>query len=107
MMPRAAEPPNDGRYTLFVDEAGNTGRDLLNDAQPVYVLAGWFVHNEQIRVMEGLISDLRSAIAPGAEEIHATKVLKTRRGRDAFAPFLRSMGVVGGWPVFLLLEKRY
>jgi hypothetical protein len=106
-MTATAKRPGDGHFSLFVDESGNTGRNLIDAAQPVYILAGWFVPDTAIPAVNRLMADLQSDLASKAREIHASQVLRTRKGRDAFAPFLKQMGAVGGWPVFQLVEKRY
>lgn len=74
----------DPRYLLevhlcYVDESGSTGRDLHNQQQPVFVMAGLLVSDEKWRGTERMFRDrLKAALGadPGAGfELHAAELL--------------------------------
>ncbi len=66
-------------FTIFCDEAGNSGGNLLDEAQPVYVLGGWVIEDAKIGLLEAVITK-EAAQVSGGSELHAVSFLKTRRG---------------------------
>src|SRR4051794_20762840 len=61
--------------TVYIDESGNTGEHLTDSAQPVFVLAGVHLSDD-----DG--ARLASGVASGAGEAHYTTLRKRRRGQD-------------------------
>lgn len=98
-------PP--GAAHAYLDESGNSGPNLLDDSQPVYVLAGWIVREQGLHAAEQVVKDMASALGLKAKELHGTRILRNRRGQRAFTGFIRSMGAAGALPVFSINEKRY
>ncbi|MBS0207881.1 MAG: DUF3800 domain-containing protein [Planctomycetes bacterium] len=71
-------------YLVYLDESGNTGNNLLDGEQPVFVLAALIVPEQ---VWQGLERDLEQAVTSyvpalaGEHEIHA---MDLRAGRGIF-----------------------
>lgn len=63
------------------DEAGNTGQNLLDDAQPVFVAASVTMTDEEARAV------LAKAIPPGATEAKFTKLRRSAPGRERLIAF--------------------
>ena len=67
------------RPTVGFDESGNTGPDLLNEAQPVFVLAS-------ISLDEGTVASLLGV--PSGREHHSVRARQTRAGRERMLELL-------------------
>jgi hypothetical protein len=80
------------------DESGNTGPDLLNSVQPVFVLAS-----------VGLSEDAASAVlGPAtAEEHHSVKARKSRAGRDWMLSVLEAPELVPESVKVAVMHKRF
>jgi hypothetical protein len=65
---------------IFIDEAGNTGQDLLNGDQKVFVLASNNFSTEQAKVLASLF--------PDKSEIHFKKLKNSNEGRKAIVDFI-------------------
>lgn len=92
---------------VYCDESGNSGPNLLDASQPVYVLGGWLVPQQFVQPAEQVVRKLADRLGLGTNEIHGAKVLRTSKGRLAFTDFMSAMGRAGGVPVFNITEKRY
>ena len=65
-------------FTLYCDEAGNTGTNYLDPAQPVHVIAGWLVPRKH---EQAWLTDLAALSAEqSASELHGLKLLRTGKG---------------------------
>jgi hypothetical protein len=68
---------------IYIDESGNTGLNLKDPQQPIFILAGMMLHSSQWFVLEEqffrIIKKYWPKAIPYAFEIHA-KELKSRRG---------------------------
>ncbi len=105
---RPVAPPRFDRAAhVYCDESGNSGPNLLDASQPVYVLGGWLVPRQYVQRAEQVVWKLSERLGLGAKEIHATKVVRTLKGQSAFTDFMRAMGRAGAMPVFSITEKRY
>jgi len=93
--------------SLYCDESGNSGPNLLDTTQPVYVLGGWVVPAKDAAAVEHVVRRVLAPPIAGPREIHGTRFLKTRRGQAAFEGFIAAMCASGAWPVFIIAEKRY
>lgn len=58
---------------IYIDEAGNTGQDLLNAAQGVFVLASNNYSDRELRILSSLFSNLN--------ELHFIKLKESNSGR--------------------------
>lgn len=70
--------------TIYFDESGNTGRQLGDLDQPIFILGSCDLTDEECEL---LLAPLRS---PQAPEIHFKRLRKTPRGQDRIIDFLNS-----------------
>lgn len=68
--------------TIYIDESGNTGSDLLNKQQPVFTTASCDFTDEEARY---LLSKLPSS---NADEVHFKRLRKTASGQNAIVELL-------------------
>ncbi len=66
--------------TIFVDESGFTGNDLLNADQPYFVLSSVSISDFEAK---HIVDAVKKNFGIKAQELKAGKLLKTSRGRDA------------------------
>lgn len=92
---------------VYCDESGNSGPNLLDASQPVYVLGGWVVPRQFVPRAEDAVRNLADRVGLTGREIHGTRILRSPRGQREFTDFIRAMGKAGGAPVFNITEKRY
>jgi hypothetical protein len=90
-------------FTLYCDEAGNSGINYLDPAQPVHVLAGWLVPKEREQQWTAEIVSLREQ--QEAPELHGVKLLKTSKGRKLAATILEAGLRNGCLPTSLVAFK--
>jgi hypothetical protein len=70
---------------LFLDEAGYTGPDLINQEQPVFTLASTIFSETEARSL------LDSCFGKRQGELKYSRVVKSQRGRSQFLDFARSL----------------
>ena len=75
-------------FTLYCDEAGNTGLNYLDPDQPVHVIAGWLVPKDREEKWLEQIEALRAEQA--SPELHGVKLLKTKKGQVLAARILEA-----------------
>lgn len=92
---------------VYCDESGNSGPNLLDQSQPVYVLGGWVVPREYVPRAEQAVRDLGYRLGLATDEVHGVRVLRSHKGQMAFNNFIRAMAKAGGLPVYSIAEKRY
>lgn len=97
----------DPHLVVYCDESGNSGPNLLDFAQPVYVLGGWVVPASHAASVEQVAQNTVAELAPASTELHGARLLRTRRGQAALEGFMLNMGKAGAWPVYEIVEKRY
>jgi len=72
-------------HLIYIDESGNTGRNLADAQQPIFVLGALVVPESDWKAIESNLEDVVSKLAPvtdGAEiEIHGSEL---RQGSGAF-----------------------
>jgi len=66
--------------TIYFDEAGNTGQDLLNKEQNVFVLASVHFNEKELRVFQEIFKS--------HNEIHFKKLKETKFGRERILEFI-------------------
>jgi len=89
---------------MFCDEAGNTGSNLSDPQQPIYVLAGWIYNEEKLSGIQAIIDRVRR---PGAKEVKAARLLESGRGMKDLAGAIQDLAQVGGIPIVVVAEKKY
>lgn len=92
--------------TLYFDESGNTGINYVDPHQPVFVMAGWLVRDDQRGILERAVATVR-ALYPDSPEVSASLVLGTPVGQARAAHLLRELIAAGVQPVYALAEKRH
>jgi hypothetical protein len=97
------QEPTPREFTLYCDEAGNSGINYLDPAQPVHVIAGWVVPKEREQQWTAEITSLRAQ--QGAPEMHGVKLLKTSKGRKLAAKVLEAGLRNGCLPTSLVAFK--
>lgn len=91
------------RFTLYCDEAGNTGINYLDPEQPVHVIAGWLVRDHRTEAWAAEIDKIRTD--HGTAELHGVKLLKSNRGLDVAVKVLETSLRHGAFPVSLVAFK--
>ena len=70
-------------HLIYIDESGNTGNNLTDPHQPIFLLCALIVPEEQwIKVEETLVSELNRHCPdrPDDCEVHANEIINPRRG---------------------------
>ncbi|NQT79226.1 MAG: DUF3800 domain-containing protein [Candidatus Aminicenantes bacterium] len=69
---------------VFIDESGNTGQNLLDSTQPVYVLASVHFAYEEAKAICDVLSTGKE------KEIHFKKLKRSRSGKQRIKEFIQS-----------------
>lgn len=91
-----------GSAGVYLDEAGNTGTNFLDIAQPVYVAAGWCVPEEVADRARITVAEAR--LDAGMKELKGSQLLRTKIGRDRAGAILDQMLGLGCLPVFNAMD---
>lgn len=96
------------RYVTYIDEAGNTGDNLLDLQQPMFVLAAVSVPIERMKEAEKLRLTHFLAVKEKEEtEIKATKWYKAPKKQQAMTLLLQEMQTIGAQYHLVVVEKRF
>jgi hypothetical protein len=87
--------------TLFLDESGYTGPDLINREQPFFTLASTNISESDARAL------LSSCFGERTREVKFLKLAKSARGRAAIVEFLRSLDPGSGKCAFFTFHKQF
>jgi hypothetical protein len=90
-------------FTLYCDEAGNSGTNYLDPHQPVHVVAGWLVPARAEPALISSLSELRDKNE--GRELHGVKLMKTRQGVKLAIDVLEACLKIGCFPVSLVAFK--
>ncbi len=96
---------HEGQFTVFVDEAGNSGANYLDLDQPFYIVGGWIIPNSKIAdssLVREVATDLR---VDG--ELKGTNLTGNRRNQTKFNEMFDTMVTMGCKPTMVLAEKKY
>jgi len=85
--------------TLFLDESGYTGPDLINRDQPFFTLASTKISEGDARSL------LTSCFGARTQEVKFVKLVKSARGREAIVEFVRTFD--RGSCVFFSYHKQF
>lgn len=94
-------------YTIYCDEAGNTGSNYLDPRQSIYVLAGWWVQSVSERKAESIVTAHLGLVSENGKEMKGARLIKRPEGQRAILALFRELGALGCLPQFVLAEKRY
>jgi hypothetical protein len=103
---RTLTKANQRKLYVFCDEAGNSGPNLIDLSQPVYVISGWAVRPGRLGDAEAAVAGFRQNIRSRATELKSARLLSQPRAQAAYGDLIRSMAN-SSWPVFAVFEKRY
>lgn len=94
--------------TIYCDESGNTGPDLLSKAEPFFVYAWVLLTKEQETVIAGQISDLlKRERLPVSTELHSVTMWQSSRGCRRWDKILRIVHNAGGTIFITYSEKLF
>jgi len=83
--------------TLFLDESGYTGSDLINRDQPFFTLASTSISEPDARLL------LTSCFGPRSQEVKFAKFARSAGGQAKIIEFLRALelrddgAMIDGW----------
>lgn len=92
--------------SVYCDESGNSGANLIDEQQPCYVLAGVLGSSNDDEWLAQILDDLRRDHRLEGAELKGSKLLERARGWELVNDLLlaiRERGLV----VYNLVEKRY
>jgi len=93
-------------FTVFADESGNTGPNLNEGTQPVFVHAALLVPTKQLDTARDLAKELKTNFLPQSKELHAG-IINTTGGRKRVATLLRELTQMEILPLISIMERRY
>ena len=64
----------------YCDEAGNTGANLLDSDQPLFVMGGWLVLDPYIKAAQEHIREYVGLLARDDLELHGARLLRSDIG---------------------------
>lgn len=102
---RSSKPPQ--VLSVYCDEAGNSGANLTDEAQPLYVIGGWAVPEEYSSEVAAAIKDFKQQVSPNSTELKGSRLLSRPKVQGSMNDFVKSMGQAGAWPIFAVFEKKF
>ncbi|MFQ5847352.1 MAG: DUF3800 domain-containing protein [Candidatus Methylomirabilales bacterium] len=93
--------------TLFLDETGNTGPNLLDPAQPVFIEGGWWVSNEKRWDAKVRVGNLERKYGFSTSEVKGSQLIKHTHGKQFIRAVCSAVGQAGCIPFMYVAEKRY
>lgn len=94
--------------TIYCDESGNTGPDLLSKAEPFFVYAWVLLTKEQETVVASQISELlEREKLPLSTELHSVTMWQSTRGCHRWDEVLRILHNAGGTVFITYSEKLF
>ena len=88
-------------FTLFLDESGYTGSDLINREQPFFTLASTNISDADARLL------LTSCFGSRTQEVKFVKLAKSAGGRAKIVEFVRALDPSRGNCAFFTYEKQF
>ncbi|MFH2128029.1 MAG: DUF3800 domain-containing protein [Pseudomonadota bacterium] len=92
------------QYTVYIDESGNAGDNLLDQQQPVFTLSGIGLVDSKISDIELFIAEKKKDFGIQAEILHARNLL--RRNRHDFIEQVIEMLMQNGLLLFYSISER-
>jgi len=89
----------------YCDESGNTGANLLDQEQPLFVAGGWLVRDAFIDATEQHISEYIRMLAPDDKELHGTQLLRNYIGTFGILNLIKDLQELC-LPICQIGEKR-
>lgn len=94
-----------GKYTVFVDEAGNSGSNYLDLDQPFYLVGGWVIPNARLGEI-ALITNAAQALNVEGE-LKGTKLTGKPRNQAILQRLFDKMLELGCKPTMVFAEKKF
>jgi hypothetical protein len=92
---------------FYCDESGNTGFNLLDSNQPLFLLGGWLVSDGANEFAVQLVREYLHSLYPHNEELHGTELLKSEDGMRNILYLTRDMYKLYCAPICQIIEKRF
>jgi hypothetical protein len=89
----------------YCDESGNTGANLLDQKQPLFVTGGWLVRDAFIDATEQHIREYIKMLAPKDNELHGTQLLRNYIGTFGILNLIKDLQELC-LPICQIVEKR-
>jgi hypothetical protein len=89
----------------YCDESGNTGANLLDPNQPLFVMGGWLVLDGFIEAAEEVIREYITLLAPVDNELHGIQLLRNEIGTFGILKLIQDLLQACG-PICQIVEKR-
>lgn len=83
------------------DESGNTGQNLLDRSQPVFVLASVHLSHKEAKTLHGIVSSGQE------KEIHFTNLKRSESGKQRIKQFLQSPLLIQDRVKFFVAHKSF
>ena len=94
-----------GSGSVYLDEAGNTGLNLLDPDQPTYVLAGWIVPSDRYGAARSAVTAISDESR--SRELKGSRMMGSAPGRQRVERLVRNLVDLECYPVYFVYEKRY
>ena len=95
---------NQQAFDVYLDESGNTGVDLLNREQPVYVLTGWAVSRRSVQAAEAVVTTAYASLQGNYPERKGKDLLRSLRGQSVMSRILDGLISLGCIPIYVIFE---
>ena len=91
--------------SVYLDEAGNTGLNLLDPDQPTYVLAGWVVPSDRYDAARSAVTAISDE--SGSRDLKGSRMMGSALGRQRVERLVSNLVDLECYPVYSIYEKRY
>lgn len=94
------------QHTVFLDESGNTGSNLLDTTQPLFTFVGIGIRNDKVSHVTTEVNELRIKHNIRSKELKGTKIFK--RGKDRIIREIAELLITHNFSLFInIAEKKY
>lgn len=96
---------HENQYTVFVDEAGNSGSNYLDLDQPFYLVGGWIIPNSRL-ASTTIIDEAAKALNVNGE-LKGTNLSGNKKNQREFKVMFEKMEALDCKPFLVFAEKKY
>lgn len=96
---------HENQYTIFVDEAGNSGSNYLDLDQPFYLVGGWIIPNSHL-ASTTIIDEVAKALNVNGE-LKGTNLSGNKKNQREFKVMFEKMEAFDCKPFIVFAEKKY
>ncbi|MFC1993500.1 DUF3800 domain-containing protein [Chloroflexota bacterium] len=90
----------------YCDESGNTGANLLDPIQPLFVVGGWFVLDNLKEAADEVVKGYIRFLKPRDNELHGIRLLKSEIGTSSIFNLVQDLYKLYCGPICQICEKR-